>query len=159
MFSHHQHFNCSFRLNLAALTSLPSLRMIPKQSQLVWLIHRPLQNKWQLQVLFQVRYATCSFNLAPSTTAPLKSIFSPSRLAWPTVVHKLQPQHLPVQDACVEIILCQRIKHLLQLYNLGKHALFLLTSNHRNPDHLNNNISLFRLPSRKNVIFRYFLNL
>lgn len=64
------------------------------------------------------------------------------------IVKYNQSNHLPERDVCGEFIFLEgRIRHLLQLYNLCKQALSILIPYHKNSNHLNNQISLFRLLS------------
>lgn len=111
-------------------------------------------------MLFQVRYATCSFNLAHSTTPLGPFLVLPS---WPgrlsKVVHSLRSDawwntinpstyqcRTPVENSNSG----KEDYNIFSSYTtLANRPLFLLISSHRNSNNLNNKISLFRLPSLK----------
>lgn len=107
-------------------------------------------------MLFQVRYATCSFNLAHSTppTHPPPSPFlvppgRPGQQSFTSCNPDIYQFKTPVQNSYS----AKEEYNIFSSYTtLAKQALFLLTSNHRNPSNLNNNISLFRLPSPKKTL-------
>lgn len=86
-------------------------------------------------VLFQVRYATRSFNLARSTNPLNPFLVPPGRPGQQTkVIHELQPwpwskKFLPVQDACAKFIFCEGECNIFSSYTtFGKGALFLFST-------------------------------